>query len=192
MNVSIFEDHHFQKSLWSGGSTTQLYIFPEDSSFTERTFEVRISTAHVEVKKSNFTSLPGVNRKLMILEGEITISHKNRYSKHLKPFDVDAFKGEWKTTAIGTCTDFNVMTTGNIQSKLSSLEVTANNNTHIKLEDQWEKMFLYVLKGSLQIEIDQKIYLLKKNNLLVVSRIDTFIFPLHAIENSQLVIVKIN
>jgi len=190
MNISILEPHHYKKSVWTGGTTTQLYISPDGASYADRNFDVRISTAKVEVDKSTFTALPGVNRKLMILEGEITINHKNQYTKHLKQFDIDTFKGDWNTTAIGRCTDFNVMTRGNIQSELFHVEIERNNNIILKLEEHWTILFLFVLIGHLYMEADQK-YLLMKDNLLVMKNINMFQFPIHATEHSHLVVVKI-
>lgn len=190
MNISFFESRHYLKSVWSGGTTTQLYISPAEASYAECNFDVRISTAKVEAENSTFTSLPGVQRKLMILEGEITINHKNLYCKHLKPFDIDAFQGDWETTAKGTCTDFNVMTRGNIQSELSYLEIAPNSRIEMKLEEPWNTLFLFLLKGNLYIKADQK-YILKKDNLLVMNNINLFQIPIHAIEHSQIVVTKI-
>lgn len=192
MEVFIFDNRHFINSLWSGGSTKQLYIFPAQASYAERNFEVRLSTAKVEVNKSTFTQLAGVNRKLMILDGEINICHQNQYSKQLKPFDVDSFKGDWKTTSIGTCTDFNVMTTGNRKSKLFSLQISANNHSPIKLDKEWKSMFIYIVTGSLEIEIAEKKHMLNQGNLLVISIIDKFLFPLYTNKKCQLVVTTIN
>ncbi|MBU1101629.1 MAG: HutD family protein [Bacteroidetes bacterium] len=190
MNVSIFEKHHFRTSLWSGGSTTQLYISPADTSYADRNFNIRISSAKVEVENSTFTSLPDVNRKLMILEGEITITHRDEYSKHLKPFDVDTFSGDWHTTAIGTCTDFNVMTTGSIKSELYSLPLAANSSTNMNLNEQWKTLYLYLFSGDLHLEIDQNDYHIKKGNLLVAIDVNNSLFSLRAIDNCQVVVVK--
>ena len=123
MKITILTQHNFQTSKWSGGTTTQLYIYPAHSSYADKNFDLRISMAKVEVEESSFTSLPGVYRKLMILEGAITIHHEGQYSKQLKPFDVENFKGDWKTTSLGICTDFNVMTTGEKQSELYHLSM---------------------------------------------------------------------
>ena len=39
----------FSTSKWSGGSTTELFIWPKDASYAERRFNIRISTATVDV-----------------------------------------------------------------------------------------------------------------------------------------------
>ena len=49
----------YQISTWSGGQTTQLFLSPEGGSYPDRTFDFRLSTATVEVEKSNFTDLTG-------------------------------------------------------------------------------------------------------------------------------------
>lgn len=56
----------FVTSKWSGGSTTELYIYPPQAVYREGNFKCRISSATVEVEKSDFTSLPGVKRYLSI------------------------------------------------------------------------------------------------------------------------------
>ncbi len=49
--------HNQQKiSTWSGGTTTELFIYPEVAEYSERNFDFRISTATVEVEESNFYS----------------------------------------------------------------------------------------------------------------------------------------
>ena len=64
----------YQISTWSGGQTTQLFLSPEGGSYPDRTFDFRLSTATVEVEKSNFTDLTGYHRtpfKATSLMGEI-------------------------------------------------------------------------------------------------------------------------
>ena len=46
----------FVTSKWSGGSTTELYIYPPQAVYREGNFKCRISSATVEVEKSDFTS----------------------------------------------------------------------------------------------------------------------------------------
>ena len=53
-------------SRWSGGTTTQLAIWPEGAVYAERNFVWRVSSARVETQESEFTSLPGVARTIPI------------------------------------------------------------------------------------------------------------------------------
>ncbi len=191
MIITVLQADDFVTSNWSGGSTTQLYISPANASYAERNFDFRISSAKVEVPESTFTALPGVNRKLMVLEGEITLNHENEHSKTLQKYEVDTFNGDWKTTAKGTCTDFNLMTTGNQTSELSHLQLLANHYKTLIVEENYYTVCLYLHSGSIYVEINNKLYNLKKESLLVLSNINIFSFHLQAHKRSELIISKI-
>lgn len=168
MKTAILSTQHFLTSQWSGGSTTQLYIFPANASYAAQDFELRISTAKVEAAESTFTALPGIDRKLMILEGAISITHEDQYSKHLKPFEVNEFSGDWKTTAIGTCTDFNVMCTGKQQSELYHIAMEASSSYTLKPKETCKKLFLYVTSGTIHLQLNDDNYSLETGNLMVI------------------------
>jgi len=57
----------------------------------------------------------------MVLDGQIVISHKDRYNKELKRLNVDKLESDWQTSSTGTCTNFNLMTTGKTKGDLSAL-----------------------------------------------------------------------
>lgn len=191
MKISILSPQHFLTSKWSGGSSTQLYIFPDNASYIERNFEIRISTAKVEVEKSIFTALPGIHRKLMILEGEINITHQGHYSKHLQPFNVDVFSGDWKTSSIGTCLDFNVMTTHNKESELYYVSMEAIENYNLEPKKSCKNLFLYATSGHLHIKLNDRNYLLETGNLLVVENLNTTSISINSTEAFGLVVVEI-
>jgi len=191
MLITVLQADDFVKSNWSGGSTTQLYISPAHASYAERNFDFRISSAKVEVPESTFTTLPNVNRKLMVLEGEITLNHKNQHSKTLQKYEADTFSGDWETTAKGICTDFNLMTTGNQTSELSHMQLLANHYKTLTIEENYHTVCLYLHSGSIYVEINNKLYNLKKESLLVLSNINIFSFHLQAHKRSELIISKI-
>jgi environmental stress-induced protein Ves len=99
-------------SRWSGGTTTQLAIYPHGADYGARSFVWRVSTATVEAPESTFTPLPGVSRRIMVLEGRMTLVHEGHYTKELAVGEQDAFMGDWTTRSRGLVTDFNVMTVG--------------------------------------------------------------------------------
>lgn len=123
-----------QTTEWSGGTTTELAIFPTESSYANRNFLFRISTATVETETSTFTSLPGYKRLLMILKGELEITHVDQYTKKLATFDTDMFDGGWQTTAKGMVTDFNIMHTPEMKVNTS---VHAFTPEHALTISQW-------------------------------------------------------
>lgn len=191
MEFRLLKPEDFITTNWSGGTTTQLFIFPPTADYQKRDFDFRISTAKVAVKKSDFTSLPGVSRKIMILEGEITIKHENRYVRQLKKFDTDEFEGDWKTSAIGTCTDFNVMTKNRIKSEVSGLVIAQNGLIDYKIEDSWNWLFVYGVSGKVRIKKGNEILYLEAGNLLIIRDIADKLFQLAGESKGELVFVKI-
>lgn len=107
--MKIIRSTDFKTTHWSGGTTTELFIYPPDSEYSKRNFTFRLSRATIEVEHSDFTPLPGVRRKLMLLEGELELIHKDHYRKKLLPLEFDVFPGDWETQSIGKATDFNLM-----------------------------------------------------------------------------------
>ena len=190
MKTKILTQKHFQTSQWSGGSTTQLYIFPSNATYAARNFELRISTAKVKVPESTFTALPDIYRKLMILEGAITITHEGHYSKHLKPFEVDKFSGDWKTTAKGTCTDFNVMTKGQLPSDLYHLAIAAGSSYSLKLKSECKNLFLYATSGTIHLQLMDENYILEIGNLMVIEDLSISSIVINSTDGFGLVVLE--
>ena len=149
--MQVFTEQDFLVSNWSGGKTIQLYVYPAFANYTDRNFKLRISIAHVEQDASDFTSLPGFHRKLMVLDGEIQIFHEGYHSKRLRQFESDDFDGAWTTRSIGKCVDFNVMTTPELNSELSVLNLNVGQVTLLETGAN-TSLFLYVKKGSILIK----------------------------------------
>lgn len=191
MKITILSPKHFQTSQWSGGSTTQLYIFPATATYAARNFELRISTAKVEVGNSTFTPLPGIHRTLMILEGEISITHEGQTSKHLKPFEVAHFSGDWKTTAKGTCTDFNVMTTGQQRSELYHIAMGAVSSYTLKPIGTCKNLFLYATAGTIHLQLMDANYILETGNLMVIEDLGVSSVGIKSAHDFGLVVVEI-
>lgn len=107
----IVRKEELPSGRWSGGTTTELAIWPPEAVYAERNFVWRVSSARVEAEESDFTPLPGVERCLMILEGTLHLVHEGHYEATLGPFEQDNFSGDWRTHSRGAVTDFNLMTT---------------------------------------------------------------------------------
>ena len=191
MPFSIISADKFSTLNWSGGTSTQLYIYPETANYGLRNFDFRLSTAKVEVEKSDFTSLPGVSRKIMILDGEIEVSHKNHYNKKLQKFDIDEFEGDWQTSSVGVCSDFNLMTRGSTKGKLSSLELKQNQNHDYPIAKRFSKEFIYLYSGEICFNIDGKEQLLKLGDLLVLDKLNMHNIQFYANKASRLIISRL-
>ena len=96
-------------SRWSGGTTTQLAIAPAGAVYADRDFLWRVSSAVVELPESDFTPLPDYDRILMILDGELTLSHDGGEEYTLRTLEQTSFDGASHTFSRGQVTDFNLM-----------------------------------------------------------------------------------
>lgn len=105
-------------SQWSGGTTTELFLYPADGSYADRNFLFRLSSACCEDTESVFTSLPGVNRILMVLDGRLSLCHQGKRKVTLAPGDQDHFTGDETTKSTGGCVDFNLMMKQNTEGNL--------------------------------------------------------------------------
>lgn len=116
VKINVLTSKNYVQSTWSGGETTQVYLFPPQGRYELGQFDFRISTASVLLEQSNFSSLPGYQRIIMSLDHPIKLIHQNLLQDqsrvvHLQPFTVDFFDGAEKTTSFGQCQDFNLIYT---------------------------------------------------------------------------------
>ena len=120
-------------TFWSGGETNELAIYPKTAKFDQGkgNFDVRVSIASVENSDSTFTSMPGVNRILVLLDGKLSLEHTHpggsKSYADLKPFDQQTFKGDWKTKGKSDqrVTDFNVMWKGEGRAQVTHKQLLA-------------------------------------------------------------------
>lgn len=97
-------------TTWSGGMTTEFYIFPRDGSYKDRRFELRLSSATVDLDASDFTLLPGYDRIITPLTGGFTLTYaETGDSVTLKPLESAFFDGAWHTHSQGRAVDFNLI-----------------------------------------------------------------------------------
>lgn len=115
----IRRDH--KTTAWSGGTTTELAIYPKAANYKQGNYLGRLSTATVDVEASLFSPLPGISRALLLLEGRMTLGHEGHYERELKPFDQDRFDGGWTTHSQGRGRDFNLMCALGAEGELAAL-----------------------------------------------------------------------
>lgn len=160
-------------SQWSGGTTTQIAIYPENTSYIQKNFKWRISSAVVSEDNSTFTPLPGYQRKIMILDGSVILSHDGHHESHLGKYDTDTFSGSWKTHAEGRCTDFNLMYLEKGEGTLLHREIPKGDK---KIwPGKFDTTAIYALSGKIDILLEGKLYpLAPKETLLINGKIDEF------------------
>lgn len=117
----IIHASSFKNMPWKngGGATKEIYRYPETGDF-----KLRISTAIVH-QSGPFSHFPGIDRCLLLLEGEGFILNKKIPLKNL--LDQWHFAGEESIQCDliqGSCTDFNIMidrSWGKIEARASTL-----------------------------------------------------------------------
>ena len=107
MRATRRSEHH--TNAWSGGETTELAIFPPNSQYATRDFGWRLSSATVLAETSEFTRLPGYNRILLLLTGELRLQSAGGQGTILHPGEQHAFRGDTPITSHGLATDFNLI-----------------------------------------------------------------------------------
>lgn len=167
-----------QKSSWAGGTTTQFAIYPEDSKYADRDFIWRLSSAVVELEESNFTSLPGFDRHLMVLEGNLRLVHHEHHSVMLNQYEHDSFKGCWDTVSYGRATDYNLMLKEGAKGRLEHYNAAVGKQISIKLIKEGNKqgffaLFCYI--GQISIEAKGEFDTLAEGELLIISYDDSLV-----------------
>lgn len=109
MKYRIITPEEYETGVWSGGTTTQLAIYPPGASYADRNFIFRLSSATVDTEQSEFTHLPDYDRWLMIFEGSARLVHDSEKEVTLNPYECDAFDGGISTVSFGRVTDYNLM-----------------------------------------------------------------------------------
>jgi environmental stress-induced protein Ves len=108
-------------SVWSGGSSIQMFIYPTNATYTARDFEVRISSATIEIESSVFTDLPGYHRLLMPLNEPIRLVYQDHGEAMVNPLEIVEFEGGWHTTSYGVCTDLGIMLASGWQGEMETV-----------------------------------------------------------------------
>lgn len=190
--MKIITKDQISTTNWSGGTTSQLYIYPEKASYGDGDFLFRISSARVEVDKSTFTALPGVNRELMILDGTLELEHQGKYKKTLKTFGQDHFPGEWHTTSRGKVTDFNLMTKAPTTGSLTHFSCKRDLPVPINSVEGTSFVALYLFSGSMVIMANNALQELRAGELVcfhdIIEYTETEMLALSA---SELVVIAV-
>lgn len=168
MKITRIQKDDFITTTWSGGKTEQIFIYPENADYTKRDFLLRVSTATVELERSEFTSLPSVKRIITPLSGKIKLFEKQPNNTeiklaNLKPFELYSFLGDTAIVSVGKCRDFNVMTKNKTHAELFCVkaceELSLKTNTFLFI-------FSYDAEGSILL-LDEQISIGKFEFILI-------------------------
>ncbi|CAH1232266.1 hypothetical protein PAECIP111891_06979 [Paenibacillus allorhizoplanae] len=172
-SIKVIKKHMQNTSAWSGGTTTQLAIYPEHTDYNKRDFIWRISTASIQDEQSQFTCLPEFWRKLMIIEGEVILEYEGSHRVGLKPYEQESFSGGWVTRSMGKVIDFNLITAAGCRGELEALFIKEGTSHEIasRKDDEFSQVTeaFYCTEGRVKFRIneDQSLWLEKGDFCLI-------------------------
>lgn len=191
MKFKIIRKAHQSISAWTGGTTTELFIFPVDASYPKRDFLFRLSSATIEAESSVFTSLPGFSRILMILDGVIEISHQEKYSKILSKSDQDHFDGSWKTTSTGRAIDFNLMMVNGLHGLVEMMLLAENEKKFFRTAQNSGFTGIYVFLGTTFLNIDNESVILDTGDFAIIEKLNTEEMEITAPKAAEIILSSI-
>ncbi|KRF43841.1 HutD family protein [Paenibacillus sp. Soil787] len=174
-SVKVIKKHMQITTTWSGGTTTQLAIYPEHAEYNKRNFLWRISTARIHDEHSLFTCLPDFWRKLMIIEGEVILEYEGSHQVGVKPYEQESFSGGWVTRSMGKVTDFNLITAAGCRGELEALLIKEGTSYEIECHKDDVEFSLvteafYCSDGRINVSINEDQSLrLEKGDFCVLS-----------------------
>lgn len=189
MNIEIRRLKDRTISSWSGGTTSELFIYPTESNYKKRDFDFRMSTATVEVESSDFTPLSEINRTLMVLDGEMSLTHTDHHSVLLKKFEQDNFEGGWETFSEGKCIDFNLMCRNGVNGSIEHIIATGD---QYLIDNHYSIHLFYNYKGSSNFEWNDTVVSLNQGDVLVFHQSKEKFNLIITSNNSEIICCKIN
>lgn len=194
--IKIIKKDKLSSSKWSGGTTTQLYIYPENELYENRNFTFRISSAEVDLEESTFTKLPNIKRRIMILDGKLKLIHENHHSVTLEKFQQDTFYGDWDTKSYGKVTDFNLMLNENADGFIEYINLENEKIINPYKNDKYNNTteVFYCVKGKINISINNKREQLETGDVAIIKNIYNLEIELNNLDkfNSDIIRTKVN
>lgn len=176
MNIRIYKSEDFTSSKWTGGTTTQLAVFPEDAEYLKRNFIWRLSTATCELEETTFSKLPDYDRVLMVLKGDVVLAHQDVRVARLGELEQDRFDGGYHTKSFGKITDYNLMTAKGNKGYLDAIELTAESR-ELDFEKEAElehfDVTFYCWDGYATVTAGMETFMLMAGQQMVISSVES-------------------
>lgn len=159
VKIHILSLEQLKPNLWAGGSTYQYYLYPANSSYAEKDFLFRISSATIEQSPSVFTQFQGYTRYLSMLDNALDVTI-NGAAQHFEKQQIFLFDSNDTVVSTSLGTDFNWMIHKSI--KQHHLEIT-------KQSQQCNSPFILLFAlEAVKITIQEQIYTLEKSSCIVI------------------------
>lgn len=170
MQIKLLSTH--REATWSGGITKEIEIYPKTSSYSERNFLWRLSSATVTDENSIFTELPAYDRFLMVQKGDVRLSIGDKEEIYLSEFECCEFDGGDTTNSQGKIIDYNLMIKKGNKGKLTFVQVSGNKKETNRVEvdefDQYVEGY-YISEGYAVINVNGQKTLMEEGNQLIIT-----------------------
>lgn len=158
---------------WGRGATTRLAVHPPEASHSGSAFKWRMSSIRVAPAEFRLAPLPGFQRILMVLSGELRVCHEDRHEALLRAFDQDRFDGAWNTTGSGDAAGFDLSMAEGVDGSIVTLtlkpgQVKDISVTHALTPGQRRTIVLYVHAGRVEILLNGTICSLAEKDVLLL------------------------
>lgn len=185
MTLKILKKEDYKASKWSGGDTTEIFIYPEDSTLEDRNFIFRISTATSPENKSIFSDFSGYYRYITTLDNKLKIIH-NDEEKVLSPYKIFYFDGKDEAYSASSVTDFNLILkkgyAATYRTESICEKVELNFGEGIKL--------IFIPEGNIKMSTEDGTSILKKLETVLIQNEETKI-TLESIDNNYTKVIII-
>jgi Uncharacterized protein conserved in bacteria len=152
---------------WLGGKTTELFIYPQNTDYVKRNFEIRLSTATIDIEESDFTKLPGIHRILMVSEGNISLHFNENDMVKLQSWEFAEFEGDWNTKSKGKGKDINLMISDLWNANMNYIPLS---NSSVDFNQTEDMKIIYCVTGETTINFENEAFYLQQGELLHIER----------------------
>lgn len=191
--IRIVRKTDFKTTEWSGGKTSEIFIWPVDGNYTEREFDWRLSSATVDVPESDFTSLEGFDRYISVLEGELDLTHEDGVSHIVSGQKVYHFSGGIKTHSVGKARDFNLIYKTGMDCEMGRKSLDSGQNLLLEVP-KCGFLGVFIVSGTADVVCGNSEYfgIVENNFLFVDSLDDEKIMDIYAEKTVDLIICKMS
>ena len=151
--IKAIKSSQYATTEWSGGSTSEIYIYPIDGDFKSGNYQARISLAKVDVEESLFSPLPGVERTLTVLEGDHQLSLNDRGFVPVNQYSPVTFSGDEKTESRGKALNFNFMKKTSEKHEVNVMQ--ADQTEKIVVMPKYKNALIFIIDGKTKTDVGE-------------------------------------
>ncbi len=177
MKLSIISKSDISSSTWDGGKTYEYFIYPKTSSYSQKNFIFRISSATIEKQPSIFTQFDGYKRYLVMLDNDLKIQ-RNGSDETYSNNEIFEFNSADIIHSFSTGNDFNLM----VKMDEDDFDIKV-----IQLKGDYRQSFIFAFAiEAVQLTLNQTEVKLDKDDLLIIENVNNEIIT--CVSNRKMIV----